>query len=102
MATDKRFAKQTLENISQYHKDKLNLVLSDIPTNRAARRSGYGYGYGYGSKYGYGYGYGSGYGYGYGYGSKNKKRRYGFDYIRTRLSKKPVESPYQYIEDDED
>jgi Mrp family chromosome partitioning ATPase len=39
---------------------------------------------------------------GYGYGSKNKKRSYGFDYIRTKFSKKPVDSPYQYIEDDED
>ena len=52
--------------------------------------------YGY-SRYGY-----HRYGYGYGYGSKNKKSKYGFDYIRTRLSKKKHETPYQYIEDDED
>ena len=40
------------------------------------------------------------YGYGYGYGEK-KYGRYGFDYIRTKLSKKKTETPYQYIEDDE-
>jgi capsular exopolysaccharide synthesis family protein len=102
MTTDKRFAKQTLESLEEYHKDKVNLILSDIPTRKSGR--GYGYSYGYGSKYSYGYGYGygyGGYGYGYGYG-KGKKHRYGFDYIRTKLSKKQEKSPYQYIEDDDE
>ena len=107
MVTDKRFAKQTLETISQYHKDRVNIILSDIPTSK---QHGYGYGYGYGSNYGYG-GYGYGYGgygygygsYGYGYGKKSKKSRYGFSYLRSRLSKKHQnDTPYQYIEDDED
>ena len=102
MATDKRFAKQTLENLALHHKEKINLILSDLPSVKSG--NGYGYGYGYGSNYGYGYGYGYGssYGYGYGYGENNKKQRYGFDYIRTKLSKKSKESPYKYIDDDDD
>jgi hypothetical protein len=102
MATDKRFAKQTLENLALHHKEKINLILSDLPSVKSGKGYGYGYGYGYGSNYGYGYGYGTGYGYGYGYGENNKKQRYGFDYIRTKLSKKSAESPYKYIDDDDD
>ena len=32
---------------------------------------------------------------------RSKKKRYGFDYIRTKISKKS-ESPYQYIDDEEE
>ena len=92
-STDKRFAKTTLDNLALYHKDKVNIILSDIPTNKSGSSYAYGYGYGYGAKYGYGYGYG--------YGSHKKNGRYGFDYIRTRLSKKKVDTPYQYIEDED-
>ena len=35
------------------------------------------------------------------YGHKKKNNRYGFDYIRTKWTKKTVDTPYQYIEDDE-
>ena len=90
MTTDKRFAKQTLENLALHHKDKINLILSDIPTHKSSR-------------YGYGYGYGAGYGYGYGYGYGNKSnRRYGFDYVRTRLQKKAVDDAYKYVDDDDE
>jgi capsular exopolysaccharide synthesis family protein len=108
MATDKHFAKQTLDTLSLHHKEKINLLLSDIPIKSSGK--GYGYGYGYGSSYGYGYGYGYGAGYGYGYGAgygygygqKGKKHRYGVDYIRTKLSKKSADAPHQYIDDEED
>lgn len=105
LTTDKRFAKQTLENLSLYHKDKVNIVLSDIPTGSQGKKYGYGYGYGKGYGYGYGYGYGGyGYGYGgygYGYGRK-KKSRYGFDYLRTKLSKHQADSHYKYVDDDDE
>ena len=102
METDKRFAKQTLETLSLHHKDKINLILSDIQNSKSGK--GYGYGYGYGSNYGYGYGYGYGsnYGYGYGYGKQSKKKRYGFDYIRTKLTKKSEDSAYRYVDDDDE
>ena len=98
MSTDKRFAKQTLENLALHHKDKINLILSDTHANKS---SSAGYGYGYGASYGYGYGYGYEYGYGYG-NSNSKKKRYGFDYFRTKISKKKVDSAYKYVDDDED
>ena len=101
MSTDKRFAKQTLENLALHHKDKINLILSDTHANKSSQYGGYNYGYGASYGYGYGYGYGYSYGYGYGYGS-SKKRRYGFDYFRTKISKKKVESAYKYVDDDED
>jgi hypothetical protein len=82
MSTDKRFAKQTLEGLALHHKDKVNLILSDIPTSKSGKRYGYGYGYGY--------------------GKHSKKKHYGFDYIRTRLSKKSEDSAYKYIDDDEE
>ena len=96
MSTDKRFAKQTLENLALHHKDKINLILSDTHANKS---SSAGYGYGYGASYGYGYGYEYGYGYG---NSNSKKKRYGFDYFRTKISKKKVDSAYKYVDDDED
>ena len=98
MSTDKRFAKQTLDNLALHHKDKINLILSDTHANKS---SSAGYGYGYGASYGYGYGYGYEYGYGYG-NSNSKKKRYGFDYFRTKISKKKVDSAYKYVDDDED
>ena len=42
-----------------------------------------------------------GYGYGYGYGNKSN-RRYGFDYVRTRLQKKAVDDSYKYVDDDDE
>lgn len=72
MQTNKSFCKSTLEQLEVDHKNKVHIVLSDIPTE--GHRYGYysgGYGYGYGG-YGYGYGYGSQQ---YGYGSR--KGRYG-------------------------
>ena len=102
MQTNKVFAKQTLESLALNHSNKINLVLSDIPT----KKSRFSYGYGYGS---YGYNYGSGYGYGYGYGSygygKNKKsHKYGrlVDYYRHKFSKTENQDPYKYIDDDDE
>ena len=34
LTTDKRFAKQTLENLEMHHKDKIALVLSDVPVDK--------------------------------------------------------------------
>ena len=81
MQTNKYFAKNTLQQLSVDHSDKIQLILSDIPTERRGLRYGKGYGYGYGYGYGgYGYGYGS-YGYGgygsYGYG-RRKKNSYNY------------------------
>ena len=73
------------------HKEKINLVLSDVPV----MKSGRGYGYTYGS-------YGYGYGYSYGYGESKRSRSYGaIDYVRTRLGKRKEENAYKYIEDEE-
>lgn len=75
LQTNKQFCKSTLEQLEVDHKNKIQLVLSDIPTEGRSYGyySGYG-GYGYGG-YGYGgYGYGS---YGYGYGKKKSGARYG-------------------------
>ena len=47
------------------------------------------------------YGYGYRYGYGYGYGRK-KKSRYGFDYLRTKLSKHQADAHYKYVDDDDE
>ena len=108
METSKKFAEQTLQALSLNHKDKINLVLSDVQVGRTL--GGYGYGYGYGYCYGYGgYGYGHGYGYGYGYGY-GKKKRYGYgskygkyaDYYRYKFSKKKTEDNHYYIDDSDD
>ena len=48
METNKKFAEQTLQALSLNHKDKINLVLSDVQVDRAHGGYGYGYGYGYG------------------------------------------------------
>ncbi len=82
MQTNKYFAKNTLQQLSIDHADKIQLILSDIPTERRGLRYGKGYGYGYG-RYGYGYGYGGyGYGaYGYGYGSRyGRKKKNSYNY----------------------
>ena len=90
METNKSFAKQTLETLAINHKEKINLILSDIPV----MKSGRGYGYTYGSY---------GYGYGYGYGEGKNKRSYGaIDYIRTRVSKRKDEPTHKYIDDEEE
>ncbi len=80
MATNRFFCKNTLQQLYEQFPDKLQIVFSDVASERGGLHYGkkgygyggnYGYGYGYGSSYGYGYG-GYGYGYGYGYGSKKK------------------------------
>ena len=82
MQTNKQFCRQTLEQMNEVvdNPDKVQLVLSDVPTEgRHSYGSGYGYGYGGYGGYGYGHlGYGGygGYGCGYGEGS-NSKRHYG-------------------------
>ena len=95
MQTDKGLCKLTLEQMAEVveNPDKVQIVLSDIPTEGRFAYGGYGYGYGYGYA-GYGYGYGK-YGYGgYGYG----KRR------RSRLSRRnaDAENMYNYYHDDEE
>ena len=69
LQTSKSMCRQTLEQLAIDHKEKIHLVLSDIPIEGFHRGYNYGYAYGYGSRTGYGYGKGYGYGYGYGYGS---------------------------------
>lgn len=63
--------------------NKVQLVLSDIPTKGFHHgyryASGYGYGYGYGSEYGYGYGR-STYGYGNYYGKSHRSGKHGHHY----------------------
>ena len=111
MQTNKAFCKSTLEQLAVDYRDKIHLVLSDIPTE--GHRYGYysgGYGYGYGG-YGYGYGYGS-YGYGYGYG-KSRYGRYGSRYGRYGrygkygygyglFGKKSQQDNYNYYGDEEE
>ncbi|MGM9831645.1 MAG: GumC family protein [Paludibacteraceae bacterium] len=70
MITNRYFCKNTLQDLSENFKDKIQLILSDIPFEKKGLSIGKGYGYGYGYGYG-GYGYG---GYGYGYGAHHKKK----------------------------
>lgn len=72
LETDKSFAQQTLAQLEEVNteSEKIQILLSDIPS------SGFHYGYRYGQGYGYGYGSGSGYGYGYG-NNKYGHSRYG-------------------------
>ena len=114
LQTSKRYCKQILEQLAVDHRSKINLILSDIPTEGFHR--GYGYGYGYGSNTGYGYGYGNGYGYGGGYGygyaggytyngdygdKKNWRYRYGKYY--GKLFRRDQKSDHHYyMEEEED
>ena len=111
MQTNKSFCKQTLEQMKEVvdNPDKVQLVLSDIPTEgRHSYGSGYGYGYGGYGGYGYGhFGYGGYGGYGYGYGENNgRSRRYGKLYgkIYGKLVKddKAYRSYYYYHHDEDD
>ena len=91
MATDKRFAQQTLQNLALNHKDKINLILSDIVVNKSNGNYGYGYGYGYGNGGSYNK-----------YGKYGKYGRYA-GYYRDKLTKKNADTLHQYIDDsDED
>lgn len=85
LQTNKDFCTQALEQIRDTidNPNKVQLVLSDIPTK------GFHHGYRYASGYGYGYGYGSGYGYGYGrstygygnyYGKSHRSGKHGHHY----------------------
>ena len=107
METNKKFAEQTLQALSLNHKDKINLVLSDVQVDRTHGGYGYGYGYGYG---GYGYGHGYGYGYGYGYGKKKSGGKYGrygkygkyAQYYYSKFSKKKEQDNHYYIDDSDE
>ena len=102
LQTNKKFCKSALEQLSIDHRNKIHLILSDVPTE--GLRYGYysgGYGYGYG---GYGYGYGYGYG---GYGSYGKK---GYSYGRAKyiygryfrgFGRHKKDNQYHYYSDDE-
>ena len=98
LQTNKSFCKQTLEQMTEVvdSPDKVQLVLSDIPTE--GRHS-------YGSGYGYGYGGYGGYGYGYG-GDHSRSKRYGKIYgkIYGALVKddKAYRSYYYYHHDEDD
>ena len=110
MQTNKSFCKQTLEQMTEVVEspDKVQLVLSDIPTEgRHSYGSGYGYGYGGYGGYGYGhFGYGGYGGYGYGYGDRRSSKRYGKLYgkIYGALVKddKAYRSYYYYHHDEDD
>jgi len=111
MQTNKSFCKQTLEQMTEVvdSPDKIQLVLSDIPTEgRHSYGSGYGYGYGGYGGYGYGhFGYGGYGGYGYGYGGDHSRsKRYGKIYgkIYGALVKddKAYRSYYYYHHDEDD
>lgn len=92
MQTNKKFCKSTLEQLAIDHRSKINLVLSDVPTEHRS--------YGYYSGYGYGYG---GYGYGYGYGSYggNYGKGYGYGAYKYFHRKKGEGNAYSYYSDDE-
>jgi len=111
LQTNKSFCKQTLEQMTEVvdSPDKVQLVLSDIPTEgRHSYGSGYGYGYGGYGGYGYGhFGYGGYGGYGYGYGGDHSRsKRYGKIYgkIYGALVKddKAYRSYYYYHHDEDD
>ena len=95
MQTDKGLCRLTLEQMAEVveNQDKIQIVLSDIPTEGRFAYGGYGYGYGYGYG-GYGYGYG-GYGYGgYGYGKRRKSR--------FKRRQDDAAKQYYYYHDDEE
>jgi len=120
--TSKSACRQTLEQLAIDHSEKIQLVLTDLPSEGFHHGFNYSYansygirtGYGY-SKYGYSYGYGgygggssygSKYGYGYGYGDEKKKSksgnwryRYGLYYGRMRKTEKKQPKKY-YMDDD--
>ena len=108
LQTNKSFCKQTLEQMRDVvdAPEKVQLILSDIPTTgrHSYGSGGYG-GYGYGHL-GYG-GYGGyGYGYGYGYGNSSRTKRYGRLYgkIYGKIVKddKAYRSYYYYHHDEDD
>ena len=95
MQTNKKFCKSALEQLSIDHKDKVHLILSDVPIE--GLRFGYysgGYGYGYG---GYGYGYGYGYGHTYGRGRKT----YGYGRYLYPLIHRNDNNNYHYYSDED-
>lgn len=99
METNKAFAKQTLESLTLNYKDKIHLILSDIPDEKPTRRYGYTYGYGYG------YGYAEGYGYGYGDNAKHThKHNYGkyFDERKHKHTHKHDDETHKYVDDDDE
>lgn len=99
METNKTFAKQTLQSLAVNHKDKVHIVLSDIPSDKSGRRYGYTYGYGYGSGYGgndgYGYGYGSHYGHYHGYSKY-------IEGYKNKHSHKHETGTHKYVDDDDE
>ncbi|MCQ2324056.1 MAG: polysaccharide biosynthesis tyrosine autokinase [Paludibacteraceae bacterium] len=99
MQTNKSFCKQTLQQIAEVvdHPEKLQIVLSDIPTE-GGHGTGYGYGYGYG--YG-GYGYGHRSSYGYGYGQKRSGLRYKYGKLYGKIFHKEDKNSYNYYSDDD-
>ncbi|MBR1426303.1 MAG: polysaccharide biosynthesis tyrosine autokinase [Paludibacteraceae bacterium] len=107
LRTNKTFCRETLEQVSEVvdNKDKIQLILSDVPNEGFHRGYRYGNGYGYG--YGQGGGYGYGYGYGYGTGGYNRKRRsyssrYGKYYSRYFHPKNDDKNKHYYAEDDDE
>ena len=95
MQTNKKFCKSALEQLSIDHRDKIHLILSDVPIE--GLRYGYysgGYGYGYG-----GYGYGYGYGYGHAYGRGRKAYGYG-RYIYPFFHRKDNDNYHYYSDED--
>ncbi len=99
METNKTFAKQTLQSLALNHKDKVHLILSDIPSEKSGRRYSYTYGYGYGS------GYGDSEGYGYGYGSYHSGYHgYGkyIDDYKHKHSHKNEADKHKYVDDDDE
>lgn len=113
LQTSKALCKQTLEQLSIDHGNKIHVVLSDVPTEGYHGGYNYTYAYGYGGTHGYGgsrgrYGYsygGYGYGYGYGYGHGHKKSRrygkYGYYYGKLFGIKQDEKRHTYYIDDDE-
>ncbi len=82
MQTNRMFAKSILQQLAVDHKDKIQIVFSDLPSKKGGHygyNKGYAYNYGYGSGYGYGYGYGYGRTYGYGRKQKNAYNYYADD-----------------------
>lgn len=106
LQTSKSFCRQTLEQLAVDHKEKIHLILSDIPTEGYHHGYNYGYAYNYGARYGYGYGkkgYGHyGYGYGrYGYGAENNKwYKYGL-YGKLLHRHEHKKQQNYYMDDDE-
>ena len=103
METNKNFAKQSLQALEVNHKDKIHLVLTDMPSEKKSHS--YGYGYGYGGYGGYGYGYGTDYGkyqnYGRykGYGKYSGNYKYDYTYRHTP---KEEDTPTKFIDDDDE